>query len=84
MCVSDSSSDFSSDSTDSDDAKKKHPKDLKSIQETNRLVFLLCCTHVCGILHGKASVCYRHQNELLFVCGCHILLLFVLKLDETS
>lgn len=60
--VADSSSDFSSDSSDSDDAKKKHPKDLKSIQETNRLVFWLCCTHVCGILHSKPKVCYRHQN----------------------
>jgi hypothetical protein len=56
-CVSDSSSDFSSDSTDSDDAKKKHPKDLKSIQETNRLVFWLCYVHDYGILHSKPKVC---------------------------
>jgi hypothetical protein len=33
--VSDSSSDFSSDSTDSDDGKKKQPKDVKNM-EPNR------------------------------------------------
>ena len=76
--ISDSASDFSSDSTDSDDAKKKHPKDLKSIQETNRLVFWLCCVHICGILQSiKGLLIDIRLNYCLY--GCHVHLSFCCK-----
>jgi hypothetical protein len=67
--VSDSSSDFSSDSMDSDDdRKKKQPKDAKIIREPNRWVCYMFMIFSCGLRAGGRWV----KSQYVHVYHCQM------------